>query len=153
MPAYVPLEQRFWYHVTPNDSGCWEWTGSRVGHSGHGRVNINQKTHLAHRVAYEMCVADIPDGLYVRHKCDNPPCVNPLHLEVGTQGDNMSDMISRGRARHPIMRPLATHCRSGKHEWIPENIYTVRRKDRTGNLENTCRLCAKERTAVSRGTK
>lgn len=83
------------YTVTP--SGCWEWNGARHRH-GHGVVRINSKNHQAHRVAWEQVNGPVPAGKIVRHSCDNPPCVNPDHLLVGTQRDNIHDMIQRGRA-------------------------------------------------------
>lgn len=79
----------FYTHVTP--SGCWEWAGTR--HNGYGRF----AGVAAHRLAYETWVGHIPDGLLIRHKCDNPPCINPEHLETGTDQDNMDDRQKRGR--------------------------------------------------------
>lgn len=76
------------------DSGCWEWRGSRLA-SGYGRLG-GVKTH---RLSYETWVGPIPEGLVIRHKCDNPPCINPSHLEPGTPYDNTRDMMERGRFR------------------------------------------------------
>lgn len=76
--------------------GCWEFSGSRNAH-GYGTMGVRQKTYLTHRLAYEAWVGPIPDGLIVRHKCDNPPCINPEHLELGTYSDNAWDRENRGR--------------------------------------------------------
>lgn len=75
-------------------SECIEWTGCTTEH-GYGQRGVNGKTRLAHRVAFEEHYGYLPP--VVRHKCDNPPCVNPDHLEPGTQADNVRDMIDRGR--------------------------------------------------------
>lgn len=77
--------------------GCWEWQRSR-SRTGYGQCNVGGgKWELAHRVAYKVYVGEIPDGLLVRHKCDNPCCCNPDHLVLGTQKDNMRDCLERGR--------------------------------------------------------
>ncbi len=81
------------FYVTP---GCWVWTAATVGRAGHGSFR-NGRHVLAHRYAYQAYVGSIPRGQVVRHKCDNPKCVNPDHLELGTQADNMRDMAERGR--------------------------------------------------------
>lgn len=79
-------------------SGCWIWTGALDGR-GYGQMaTTNGKSpKKAHRVSYELFNGAIPDGLVVRHKCDIPCCVNPWHLEIGTQKDNMQDASARGR--------------------------------------------------------
>lgn len=80
--------------------GCWEWTGYRVkGNHPYGVYRFNNRTQAAHRVSYQLHKGPIPGGSVVRHKCDNPPCVNPDHLELGTQKDNVQDMLFRGRDR------------------------------------------------------
>lgn len=78
------------------DSGCWEICGVRHK-QGYGQIKVEGKTKFAHRLAYEAWVGPIPEGHIVRHKCDNPPCVNPGHLETGTQLDNARDRESRNR--------------------------------------------------------
>lgn len=76
-------------------------TGCRVWHkTSHQNPYGVFKKQKPHRVAYETWVGPIPEGLIVRHKCDNPPCINPDHLETGTQADNIRDMVERGRYRH-----------------------------------------------------
>lgn len=90
-------------------SDCWSWTGNRPGGLyGHFSVGTD-KTVKAHRWIYQHVYGKIPNGLIVRHKCDNPPCVNPLHLEVGTHKDNQQDKIKRGRGadRRGTKHPLA----------------------------------------------
>ena len=87
------LRHRGW---TVTDSGCWEWSGGR-SLKGYGGVWNGFKVESTHRVAYRVWVGEIPEGYVVRHKCDNPPCINPDHLEVGTHADNSRDMVDRKR--------------------------------------------------------
>ena len=75
---------------------CWEWVGSKDV-KGYGVMKIAGVTYAAHRMAFERAHGPIPSGAYICHKCDNPPCVNPAHLYVGTHADNMRDKVSRGR--------------------------------------------------------
>lgn len=80
-------------------NGCWEWTGRRVKNSGfdYGRIYICGMSFATHHVALALDGRPVPVGMLARHKCDNPPCVNPAHLEVGTNSDNMRDREARGR--------------------------------------------------------
>lgn len=95
------LEERFWSKVDTSGD-CWTWMAA-CNRQGYGLIGIGSRStrksaQLAHRVAYELEVGTIPSGLIVRHKCDNPPCVNPSHLEIGTRADNSRDMRVRGRS-------------------------------------------------------
>lgn len=83
----------------PDD--CWLWVAGK-SRAGYGVVGTSLKVCYAHRKSYEAENGDgSVDGLVVRHKCDTPACVNPAHLEIGTQADNMRDMMKRGRNRQP----------------------------------------------------
>lgn len=75
--------------------GCWEWRGASS--YGYGTIMRNRKTLRVHRLSYELWCGEIPKGLVIRHKCDNPCCVNPSHLETGTQAENIRDIAVRGR--------------------------------------------------------
>lgn len=88
-------------HYTAGEGGCWNWT---LGKSkGYGAINYMGRVWAAHRVAYELTKGAIPEGMSVCHSCDNPACINPDHLFVGTHKQNMHDMITKGRDKHPPM--------------------------------------------------
>ena len=87
---------------------CWEWQGSIVkDRGGYGRFHANGKSYRAHRMSWFVHYGKWPGELYVCHKCDNPKCVRPSHLFLGTTDDNMQDMVKKGRKpsqrgeRHP----------------------------------------------------
>lgn len=91
-----PLKERFWSKVIKSD-GCWAWTGT-FSSKGYGVIWDEHKTQKgAHVVSFMMNVGPIPKGMFVYHKCDNPPCVNPEHLFLGTPSDSMKDMQAKGR--------------------------------------------------------
>lgn len=96
--------QRFWSKVQKTD-GCWLWMGGRYPTS-YGKVRVSNRTTYAHRVAWALSNGEIPAGLHVCHHCDNPPCVRPDHLFVGTCKDNMQDRARKGRSGH-ITHPEA----------------------------------------------
>ncbi len=81
-------------------SDCWIWTASV--RRGYGQVKRNEKNAFAHRAAYEHYVGEIPKGLCVLHRCDNTLCVNPQHLFLGSQQDNVKDMMRKGRSSRKI---------------------------------------------------
>lgn len=100
----TPLSQRFEQKVQRTE-GCWLWTGALGGGKGDGRYGLIKHqgcTHGAHRVSYEMHKGPIPAGMEVMHQCDNPRCVNPDHLRLGTHLDNMRDMYSKGRRESAV---------------------------------------------------
>ncbi|WP_455387391.1 HNH endonuclease [Petrachloros mirabilis] len=89
-----------------SQAGCWIWTGAK-GRKGYGVLNVNCKQMKAHRQSYLQFVGKIPAGMLVCHKCDNPSCINPQHLFLGTALDNSRDCISKGRQK-PIGEDSAT---------------------------------------------
>lgn len=98
----LSIKERLLSFISIDDiSGCWNWTGSTS--RGYGQLSKGWKKapYKAHRLSYELFVGAIPDGLVIRHKCDNPRCANPSHLEIGTQQDNVTDRVVRGRG-NPI---------------------------------------------------
>ena len=93
--------------VPEPNTGCWLWMGA-VNSRGYGYIRIATKTKKAHRVSYEQFVGEIPDGLFVLHHCDQPGCINPDHLWLGTDADNNADMRSKGRAVYVNGNRVAT---------------------------------------------
>lgn len=99
-PVYLSpdlsAEEKFWSNVEKTDY-CWLWTGAN--NRGYGFFTARCVRMLAHRFSWELHNGPIPDGLLVRHKvCDNPPCVNPAHLAIGTEADNKRDMVEHQRS-------------------------------------------------------
>ena len=129
----VPIEERFERYVIRSEDpeACWDWIGAtdRQGYGVlHAQANFERRRSIRtiNIVSYEKYIGAIPIGLFVLHKCDNPRCSNPRHLFLGTQQQNMADMVRKGRsARHERhsqakitmaeareIRRLSTECRS-----------------------------------------
>ena len=90
------IEERFWERVdVRGQDECWLWKGA----IGYGRLAVGTRNLLAHRISYELATGINPGELDVLHRCDNPPCVNPAHLFLGTDLDNKHDSMQKGRAR------------------------------------------------------
>lgn len=95
--ALREVEGRFWSRMERGD-GCWLWKGSRMT-KGYGKFKASGVQVSTHRAAWMLTHGEIPAGLYVCHRCDNPPCCNPAHLFLGTNADNQRDAMSKGRHR------------------------------------------------------
>jgi hypothetical protein len=94
------LFRRFMEKVSVGE-GCWKWTAA-TNRDGYGMIGVGRKGERSHRVSFRLFNGDIPAGLSVLHTCDNTGCVNPEHLYVGTQAQNVRDRVVRGRSRHPF---------------------------------------------------
>lgn len=135
--------ERFLCSVEVQSNGCWLWRGSPEKR-GYGRFYMNGNHNVrAHRAAYVLFRGEIPAGMLVCHSCDNPGCVNPAHLWLGTGSDNMRDMVAKGRGRFHY--GLRAHCEAG-HPFTPENTYQRSEGGRR------CRECknARERDRYAR---
>ena len=118
----------FWSHVTiggPNE--CWPWKGAtrQKGYGNFALFGTGKGSAASHRIAYGLANGGTPRDMDVLHRCDNPPCCNHAHLFLGTQLDNIRDMIEKGRN----YQHRKTHCRQG-HPFTPDNTYLCPRKGR-----------------------
>ena len=106
-----PLAQRFWAKVDTSGK-CWLWTSNTDSH-GYGQIAMPgpppRVPSPAHRVSWELHNGPIPEGMNVLHRCDNPPCVRPEHLFLGTRADNMADKMAKGRYGNPLHHRGSAH--------------------------------------------
>lgn len=117
--SYTPLLQRFWEKIDRTET-CWNWTGNK-NDKGYGHCYFRGKDVPAHRIAWEIEFGVIPEGLHVLHHCDNPGCVNPFHLFLGTNRDNVDDKVRKGRQS----RLCGEACGASRCTW--EEVREIRR--------------------------
>lgn len=115
MVTQPPLD-RLMAHVSKDPDGCWRFAGSKV--RGYGQFRYEGRLHLAHRVAYQLLVGPIPEGLQLDHLCRVRDCINPSHLEPVTHAENVRRGIAGEVTRARML--AKTHCAQG-HEWNEEN--------------------------------
>lgn len=125
-----PLGERLMSKIV-KEGDCWLWLAAR-NNMGYGQIRIARRTVLAHRTSYELFVGAVPTGLCVLHRCDNPRCINPSHLFLGTMRDNTQDMCKKGRARNGSEGQ--THCLRG-HPLMGDNLA------KTTDGSRRCREC------------
>lgn len=123
------LPERFWAKVE-RSKGCWLWKGAK-GARGYGVFWRAPFQTSAHRVAWELTYGPIPDGHVVMHLCDNPPCVNPEHLRIGTHLENMADMRAKGRWYLGLPRHVRGE-RCHKAKLTPAQVLELRRRFKAG---------------------
>lgn len=125
----------FCQKYSKNKNGCWEWVGVR-NKKGYGRLHVGDrgkvKKIFAHRLSYFLAFGKYDYSLHVLHTCDNPRCVNPRHLWLGTNVDNQKDSVAKGRQA----QKKKTHCKRG-HPFSTANTYLHNKGHRT------CRTCMK----------
>lgn len=114
-------EVRFWMGVKSSRDGCWEWTNSR-NIAGYGMLFYQGRSQPAHRVSWQIHSGPIPEGLFVCHQCDNPRCVRPSHLFLGTALDNARDRDRKGRAGK---RPSRKGCKGLEGESHPMSVLSA----------------------------
>jgi hypothetical protein len=124
----IGAEGRWREWVREDGDGCLVWTASRTG-NGYGQW----RQQPAHRLVYELEIGPIPEGMVVCHRCDNPPCVNPAHLFLGTQADNLRDARTKG---HNV-QAAKTECVNG-HRFDEANTYIYRGRPYTRRCCRTC---------------
>lgn len=136
----LPHWVKFWTQIKVDKSGCWIWTGGKSGTYGmfHDAQRLPRRTHMVHRISYMNLIGPIPEEMTIDHLCRVRLCINPLHLEVVTRGEN----VLRGVGTS-AQNARKTHCDNG-HAFDEENTHI--RKE--GHRE--CRACARNRARIYR---
>lgn len=101
LPSRKDPRKRLSSKAVDKDNGCVDFMGS-TDRCGYGRYSLGKQRLGAHKVSFAIHNGPVPEGMVVMHTCDNPRCINPEHLVLGTQGDNIDDCISKGRYHHVI---------------------------------------------------
>lgn len=143
MAKHTPLIERFFQKVDKSGNAkfpdCWIWTGGKTSKNyGSFKYYQDRSAIGAHVSSHLFYIGEVPNGMRVCHRCDNPPCVNPEHLFLGSNSDNMKDMVAKDR--HGSSSRKQTHCRRG-HELSVVGVKIHHRKN--GKIDRACRECIK----------
>ena len=141
------LIERLIKHTIVKESGCWEWQGAKTdfGYGVIGRGIRGYGLVRAHRASWEIAYGEIPLGLIVRHRCDNPSCINPEHLLLGTHADNTRDKIERGRGDTAMSHAvIAEKTGWGTGVCFRGHVKTGKNTNK-GRSYARCLICRKER--------
>lgn len=119
---------RFWSNVSisTDTNNCWEWKISKR-RFGYGRFKLNKHTCVSSRVSFTICNGNIPEGMLVCHKCDNPSCCNPTHLFLGTVKDNTQDMLSKKRNNSKVPHINSIGQLNHQSKLTEEQVLEIRR--------------------------
>lgn len=124
--------KHFWDRVQKTEY-CWEWSGCKYS-DGYGQIKIGGKKSRTHRVSWILHFNTLPSNLHVLHKCDNPICVNPDHLFLGTQGDNMDDKTRKGRASGGSLKG---ETNKGGGKLSSDEVQEIRRRYDRGKVKQS----------------
>lgn len=142
------IVSRFWEKVNKSKDGCWEWQAS-IDTKGYGYCWNGKKVVRAHRFSWELHFGPIPNCIQVLHSCDNPPCINPEHLFLGTNLDNVKDKCKKERQKKGEKHPFAI--------LKDEQVIEIRRRDESGeslaNISKEFNVTKKSISQVARGNK
>lgn len=121
----------FWskVEITTNSKDCWPWSGAKKP-KGYGNVRVGGSYKIAHRVAFELAVGQIPEGMQVCHICDNPPCCNPHHLMLGSAKSNVIDMLIKNR--QGFRKNLALGTRNANAKLTEDAVRAIRKAYASG---------------------
>lgn len=147
------VDRRLEARSKESEGGCWLWQGAKAAVSGYGRITVGSRSDgtrrnvSTHRYSYEQYRGEIPDGMFVCHHCDNPSCVNPDHLFLGTPSDNMADKVTKGRQAKEEWHGMA------KLNW--RDVHDIRGRLREGarqvDLSKQFGVSQSQISAVKRG--
>jgi hypothetical protein len=122
--------ERFWKKVKKTEN-CWEWTANKIKH-GYGRINFEGRPQLAHRVSWILSNGNIPYGFVICHRCDNPSCVRPDHLFIGTMSDNKKDSDSKNRSYRTGKPPIKLGKENNMTRFTKDQILEIRSRYASG---------------------
>lgn len=129
------VKKRLLNGIEVSNEGCWVWKKGCFDHK-YGCIRVKDKMCLAHRISWVIFKGEIPEGLFVLHKCDVTRCINPEHLFLGTQQDNMDDMYRKGRQGKQVVREDQRGKLNNMSKLKEEDVKEIKRLLNKGELTN-----------------